>query len=129
MTAPVVIRRGDIWGGLAAPVVPAVCAALGTRFSSETTVVGVVAETLLFYVPSLVVTTCLGGLAWAVLSRYRLVFVWTLVPAGFCLGALTSVLIRLGAEADLKGTLLFACEGAGAALVFCGFQKFVRETR
>ena len=125
MSAAFSSQRSAGYAGLyVAPIVPAVCVALGSPAFQRTGIVSIVEWGALFYPISLVLGSLIGLPAFFVLGSLRCVKWWAIVPGGFVVGALIAMIIALLVGGiQLKGTCIFGLEGAGAALLFWLFWR------
>jgi hypothetical protein len=125
MSAAFSSQRSAAYAGLyVAPLVPAVCVALGSPTFQRTDVVAIVEWGALFYPISLVLGSLVGLPVFFVLGSLRCVSWWAIVPGGFVVGTLIAMIIGLlVGEIQLKATCIFGLEGAGASLVFWLFWR------
>jgi hypothetical protein len=107
-----------------APLVPAVCVAVGSPAFQPTDVLSIIEWGLLFYPISLVLGSLVGLPIFFVMSSLRLVNWWAIVAGGYLVGALIAVIIGfLVGGFQLKAITIFGLEGAGASLIFWLFWR------
>jgi len=118
-------QRSAAYVGLfVAPVVPAICVALGSPMFQHTDVIAIVGRGLLFYPISLVLGSLVGLPIFFVLGSLRLVYWWAIVPSEFLVGALIAIFIgMLVGGLPYKSISMFGLEGIGASVVFWLFWR------
>lgn len=114
-------------GFLAAAAVPAVVATMMAHLENQADVVSLWKLTLFFFYYSALATTVLGVPTFLVLRRFRLVNFWSTIFAGFVIGAIVGVLVRIPSPPQLHATLVMGLTGCGAALVFSLITRLGRN--
>jgi hypothetical protein len=110
-------RAAATAGILAAPLVPTIAPAFYVGASSPG-VVSAFYGASLTYVCSLLLGGLIGLPLFYLLGLIRLVNVWACLLGGFLVGIMSGVLIILLTGVGSDATLIYGCQGAGAAAVF-----------
>jgi hypothetical protein len=82
---------------------------------------------LISYFICMAVAVLLGGPIFLALSRINLVRWWSALAAGFLVGAIVAVLVRLQSAVHVQEVLLLGFEGALCGIVFWVIWKQGRE--
>jgi hypothetical protein len=104
-------------GLFTAPLVPTVAPAFYAGTGSPD-VVSAFYGAFLIYVVSLLLGSLFGLPLFYLLARIRLVSIWACLLGGFLVGGISGALIILLTGVGSEATLLYGCQGAGAAAVF-----------